>query len=728
MATAWALLIGIDCYIWGEERSVRYRNLNGCVNDVKAVEEYLGAIGVRNVTVLTSSGRPGSDRPIEEGTPKLPIYGNVKRELERIIDKASAGDLVYIHYSGHGIRRQALGLSMGPHFAGDEINGIALALADVMAGGAYLTGYHLGVFAREMVRKGLRPTLVLDSCFSGQGIRNSASTSAMNSSSRTVDGRNDLSVLEIDEEANAEAAKMDPDIERLCYRNATVRPSWLANPTGCTVLAACEFNESALEETLPGTTSTHGIFTFRMLEILKQTLSQRRPTHASVRGYVKSKFDSLSKKQSPVLHGDGDYVFFGKERVVERPICRILRKIDGQVELDVGYAQGVVNGAIYNVYQEDQLPGWESLHPPTATVIEALKESPFRSRARLSGNNVDAPGHTYGPPETDPGHEPKEVSGGSAVLSSWAVPYTVVRTFRTAQETSEAQVAALRNELAAHYPSEFDLTDHENETEPSPTFAVDLDKNKMFRVYILDNTSKSWNRGQRIPNVSVENNNWVKDLISVLRHLSRFRSIKDIRNESSHTRLSPSCLEVTVQTLTGVRQCIEVPRGSDGKYRATHGAQVRCIFKPSKEYINSRGEDLYVSFYMFSATWGISKLHPALGQPALLLTTKGEHFTLTMHVPPPRSKEDPDEIEDIVRAFICNTNRSWEDITLPDLPAEAFITPLQAETEILVATPAHADRNGVICHRTDSWDEDELEEKWGFADIVLRTSPTRRAV
>ncbi|KAK6356067.1 hypothetical protein TWF718_000441 [Orbilia javanica] len=718
----WALLIGIDCYIPGDKRPTRYRNLNGCVSDVEAVQKYLNDIGVQNITVLTSSKGPESDRPIEEGTPKLPIYGNIERELNYIIDKASAGDLVYIHYSGHGIRRRVLGPDQ--RSTGDEINGTALALADVMDGGAYLTGHRLGEFAKGMVKKGLRLTLVLDSCFSGQGFRIPTTASATNYIFRTADNGLDESILESDKLVEVEAAKMDQSIGKSVHRNAVAEPCWLANPTGCTVLTACNFDESAREEALPGTASMHGVFTFYMLEILNRTLSGRRPTHAGVRSYVKSKITS-PRKQSPVLHGDGDYVFFGKERVVERPISRILGQDgDPQVDLDVGYAQGVVEGALYNVYRENQLPGRGTVPSFKAVVVEALTTSPFRSVAILFSNNADAAGRTYEDPETDAKGESKGMSGDSAVLSSWAVPHTVVRMSHTAQRISEAQVATLREELDAHHYEEFDLLSHENETELNPTFAIDLDEDEIFQVYILDSASEQWNRAQRIPSISATNSNWAKDLIYVLRHSSRFRAIKDIRNEVTRTILSPSCLEVAVISM-GIR----VPRGPDGNYRMTHGAVVRFTFALSTEYISSRGKNLFVSFYMFNATWGISKLHPAPGQPALLLSHgRQERFVLKMEVPPPRNSKDPNEIEDIIRVFVCNTDKSWEGITLPNLPAEALITPLEAETEILEATHAKNGGEGAVAYRNRALrspgeeDEDEWEEKWGIVDIVLRTT------
>ncbi|KAF3172063.1 hypothetical protein TWF788_009507 [Orbilia oligospora] len=174
---------------------------------------------------------------------------------------------------------------------------------------------------------------------------------------------------------------------------------------------------------------------------------------------------------------------------------------------------------------------------------------------------------------------------------------------------------------------------------------------------------------------------------------------------------------------------MKVPKSCDGSYCVAHKALVTYNFRLSQDYSRPGSKGLYVSFYMFSATWGISKLHPAPGQPALLLVPgKAEYFRLEMSVPPPRNIEDQADVEDTIRVCVCDASRSWEDITLSDLPAEAFRGPLKTESVVLEATCAKSGSTGAITSRKvilydcDQRGEEELEEKWEFVDVILHTA------
>lgn len=144
-------------------------------------------ISIARLTATCGEGRPVED----EGF--WPIHQNIVRELNRITVIVTRGDLVYIHYSGHGIRRDAT----PPDPDGDSLRGMALVMTDVLRGGPYLSGYQLGSFIRTMVQKDLRVALVLDSCYSGRAIRGPEVTP------RTMPDQYDDTWLESDIEADA---------------------------------------------------------------------------------------------------------------------------------------------------------------------------------------------------------------------------------------------------------------------------------------------------------------------------------------------------------------------------------------------------------------------------------------------------------------------------------------------------------------------------------------------
>lgn len=263
----------------------------------------------------------------------MPTHDNIIRELRRITnptDGAKAGDLVYIHYSGHGIRRDGT----LPRNRGDNISGTALVPIDVLAGGAYLTGYQLGVFVRNMVAKGLRVAVTLDSCFSGRGLRH------LNEGVRTSENGPDHLVLPIDEEAErlAEAAELENNPSTTTHhnhRNTAAKHSWLSNPTNCTVLTACGVNKFAKEDTFSG--GKRGVLTYYMLELLRRHPTKQLPSYERLVDHVAWRLAREQFSQRPVIHGDSHYEFFGDRNIAQRSSCHA-SEIGGRLELDVGKA------------------------------------------------------------------------------------------------------------------------------------------------------------------------------------------------------------------------------------------------------------------------------------------------------------------------------------------------------------------------------------------------------
>lgn len=90
--TKFALLVGID-YKYTENE------LNGCINDSKAIIEKLNTWGFNQVVALNDiSGTPDE---------QMPFMNNILREIDAIVEKANAvppteNADIFFHYSGHG--------------------------------------------------------------------------------------------------------------------------------------------------------------------------------------------------------------------------------------------------------------------------------------------------------------------------------------------------------------------------------------------------------------------------------------------------------------------------------------------------------------------------------------------------------------------------------------------------------------------------------------------------
>ncbi len=85
-----ALLIGINYF--GQQSE-----LSGCLNDVDNVEVYLRTCGFTDFTVLKDSK---SDPAFL--SPLSPTKANILRAMRDAVAKTKSGDVLYVHYSGHG--------------------------------------------------------------------------------------------------------------------------------------------------------------------------------------------------------------------------------------------------------------------------------------------------------------------------------------------------------------------------------------------------------------------------------------------------------------------------------------------------------------------------------------------------------------------------------------------------------------------------------------------------
>ncbi|KAF3315813.1 hypothetical protein TWF173_003009 [Orbilia oligospora] len=652
----WAVLIAVECYFQGNERPIEYHKLHGCVRDVRAVEEYLQQQGVQNIKTLTASG---DKTPVESDT-DLPIYKNIKREFEHITKNAGAGDIVYIHYSGHGIRRGTLGHEQKND--GDNITGTALALADVMIGGAYLTGYQLGVFVKKMVReKDLRVTLVLDSCFSGQGFRN-----ARKYTFRTMVGLSDVSTLESDKKADEIANSTDPspglstDINPgPGSRRAQVKRSWLSNPSGCTVLTACQFDEAAGENNFPGTDGAHGVLTYWMLKALRDNSTGRRLTHANIKEYVNSNIMRMNPKlrQSPVLHGDGDYVFLGNELVVERPACHVLRRYESFIDLGIGRAQGVSIGAIYDVYPEPQKGGAvDASRPLRAQVIEVCEKDIFLSKAEFFQEDTI--------PESENSPHLAIGRGSRAVLRTWGMPSDIWVNISIPTKFKDApklDLEKLDEELGRRAEGIYLRIESTNNTTGESSFTITLILNdfKEFEIEIMGK------RITRIPRVPLEDGKWIQKTAYLLCHLARFYALHALPNDLNRIKTP---FPANWFSYTAEAKGLETIQKVDEKYHVKGGEELKISLK-----LNDICplEFVYVTFYGFNSVWGIHKVHPGPGQAAIKVPRKRpERFAIAIDVAPPNSEGNSVDIEDTIRALISTREVSWEELTLPDLPVE----------------------------------------------------------
>lgn len=708
----WALLIGVDYYFKGTERTITYQHLNGCVRDVLAIENYLQSVGPCDITKLTASN--GGDKPTEDES-AWPTHDNIVNELKRIKDAASPGDLVYIHYSGHGIRRDKL---RQQDEEGDNISGTALVPTDVLTGKAYLTGYQLGVWIRNMVEgKKLRVTLVLDSCFSGRGMRdmdNTASFAVRTSVDRFDDFwlSSDNAAEKAAEKAAEEAAKKAADTagdtnipSEPVHRNIAVRQSWLSNPVGCTVLTACGVDETAGEQIFGSAQDRNGVLTHWMLDILRRHPKGRPPTYTRVREHVASRIRSKESKlkQSPVLYGDDYYEFFGEKPLVQRPACRVLKKQGNYVELDVGRAQGVAAGAIYDVYPETWDIEWgsttddlgpQNISPPQVRVDTVLD---FQCKAILLAQDDATPENTV------------VETGSRAVLQTWALGSDIYVQFDC--PPSRPNVEEFRNSLRMEIENTPGLHLCTDDAATRKAFIVSINQHQHFEFH-----DEKGVRLSRLPKISLEDAEGSKKLAHILRHLARFQAIQGLQNSNPQSSLSPA--NFTFELLDTNEK--PLPKASSGKYEIEEGQAITISFVNNKLL-----KPVHVAFFSLNATWGIEKLSPQGGQPSEeAFGHNPVRCTVEMEIPGKASEDDPSEIDDTIKACVYagEPPLSWDELALPNLPLEVSLiwpdTPVEAAfVGYDPVADAHRNPKAVTTPST------MREGRWAILDFIVHTSP-----
>ena len=360
----WAILVGINDY--------PQKPLKGCVADVNMIQRYLEspASGSKPVTVLpfqtdrdteddgseaedTSStplvlGATDHDPgPAELGThlhrpstkSKPATHSNVLAGLETVLHTATSGDVLYIHYSGHGTTISFL--------RGKKYGDLALVLYDPVseAKTKLLRGRFLADYLKRMVEKGLHVTLVLDCCFSGSVVRSGSYPATV---SRFLPYNPDADKNDEDDFLESQ------DEEKISYathRGLNILPRWVVEPDGYTILTACAPDEVAKEVVFNGT-QHHGALSYFMMQALAVL---RKRSHRSLYHQVRAQFLEHWPQQNPMRFGNVRDAFFATsisdQTSIFVPVFR--RNSDLTLCLGAGLAHGVCLGDIYALYPAD---------------------------------------------------------------------------------------------------------------------------------------------------------------------------------------------------------------------------------------------------------------------------------------------------------------------------------------------------------------------------------------
>ena len=336
----YALLIGINHYFPNN----LYSDLRGCVRDVDLVNTYLHDVldvPDQHIWKLTAPSPDDLSLADIRSAEKLPTYRNIVEAFDEVTATASAGDQIYIHYSGHGGRAKTLYPAIkGETGQWDE----SIVPTDFCApGGRYLHDVELATLLQRMTNKQAIVTIVLDSCHSGGTTRGDSDIRG------PLDDR-------IDEQ--------EPATESLVANQQDLEANWRALTSGAPVgsipwlppsrdyvcLAACRSSEKAREYPVSGQ-DRYGALTFWMIDTLNSS-TLLNLDYRALYERVSAKIQGLFPDQVPVLMGEDNRLVFGTSLVNRQYTAKVLEVYPNrqQVKLQAGLAHGLSRGIRFAIY------------------------------------------------------------------------------------------------------------------------------------------------------------------------------------------------------------------------------------------------------------------------------------------------------------------------------------------------------------------------------------------
>ena len=262
----WAILVGIDHYINPPNDSRPYiPPLRGCVEDCNAMEAYFKdflRLDTEHICKLTAPAPPPEDQS------QWPTKQNIMKAMQSVYDdKASPGDLVYIHFSGHGarVRESGVGYVLVP-----------MDFKEMENCTSYLTAAEIKGQLRQMLDKKLVITVVLDCCHSGGFGRGGEASEGVDGLNLTVRGLDDITNIvwasqdtnsDVHEAADALQLHNPDDNDD---RGMSTLSHWLTTSEEYTVMAACRELERAYELKFEDG-KYRGVLTHCILSILTNT-------------------------------------------------------------------------------------------------------------------------------------------------------------------------------------------------------------------------------------------------------------------------------------------------------------------------------------------------------------------------------------------------------------------------------------------------------------------------
>jgi len=394
----WYILVAINHYIQGTKARVsdkgetyRVGHLNGCVNDIEMVEKYLlQERGAKTESIFKLVSQHADRDDWETAGPVgdrkfWPTYLNIVDLFAQITKKARPGDLVYIHYAGHG---GSIKPTLYPILKGNDQVDESLVPCDINTEeGRYIRDLEMAVYLRRMVKKNLIVTILLDSCHSSSATRAARPEDGTPRAVPHVDATPGAIPVFTEAEIVAEGVSVPTGGQRSSY--AETEESFKLAVKGYEMIAACRFDQTAKEVRMEDDFGKHGIFTYNFIKTLKE--SDGAISHSAVFNRLLKLIDMKGKDQVPVFAGNGERLLFDSRSQEDMPATVGVKdwekgEEDTYITLTVGRLQGIAVNAEYLLFPwntVDYLP-----IPTTPRVVVTYVDEMF-SKAKFVSSSLN---------------------------------------------------------------------------------------------------------------------------------------------------------------------------------------------------------------------------------------------------------------------------------------------------------------------------------------------------
>jgi predicted chitinase/predicted phosphodiesterase len=619
-----ALLIGVDCYLPNRlPDGGFYPSLGGCVRDINHIEDFLKTrlgLSSEQILKLTASNKPDSKEP-SEPREQWPTYENMVAAFKAITERASPGDQIYIHYSGHGGRS----VTSFPELKGQ--NGLDESLVPTDIGDSearYLRDVEMAHILKQMSDRDLVVTIVLDSCHSGGATRGFGGGKVRGITSIDTTARPGDSLVAPRADLIATWQAIPPGQTR----SAQLGAGWVPELKGSVLLAACRANELANEFPFDGGES-NGALTYWLLDSLKQLGPGM--TFKMLHDRILAKVNARFKEQTPQLHGDDGRVVFDSKRIAVAPSIRVL-DVDLQnnkIRLGAGQAHRIGRGMQFEIFAADAVDfSDDNDRLAVAEVTESQATESFATLSQIT-NNAGL------------------VIGAQAVLAdAGTIQFrSQVKLFKQADLPAtinqDDSLAKLEPEIAKS--SWLELV-HDGEVD----FQVVVNANEEYEVWDAS--------GHTVPNLrpalSINDKDAPSTLAQRLIHLTKFRNVKLIDNGASNSSLAR---QVTVELLG------EAVDTSGGISALDVGAN--AVVKIT----NNSPKVLNLTIFDLQPDWGITQVYPTDADAEILDPGQSKELPLQNVSLPEGSREGIDTMK--VFATQSQTSFKWLELPVLDRPS-----------------------------------------------------------